>query len=159
MARDTEFLGKIVDAGPFPRTHQSELEIVIPYTTIRRTRVALRYVERMARGLACHVRLIRFQIVPIGVPIDRSPVQLDFLENQLKALETCLACSRELFLVREIGPILSRILDGPSVLVMATPKRFWRTSEERLASILRRHGHTVLMLEENTLCSTSFSRC
>jgi hypothetical protein len=144
--------GQIAQFVPNVGAGAAQLEIVVPFTTVELTQVALKHVEQLAPNLACKVRILRFHVVPFGVAVDCPTVRVEHLERQLRSLETSLDCSRELLIGREAGWLLSQVLPNRSVIVIASRKRIWRTREKRFAQLCKRRGHTVLLVHEGHSC-------
>jgi hypothetical protein len=128
--------------------HEAELDLVVPLTTPELTRIALAAANRMGSGLRAAVRLVRIQIVPFPLELDQSPVYIEFLKRQLEQLHSTLPSTAEIRLAREFEPGLMGTLNSESVVVLATPKRLWRTRTERLAASVRRAGHKVILISK-----------
>lgn len=126
--------------------HTAELDLVVPFTTPELTRAALDAASRMGNGLNATVRLVKIQVVPFPMELDQSPVYIDFLKDQLAHLRSDLPVAREIRLTRDFEEGLLRILGGGSVVILATPRRPWKTRNERLASALRRAGHKAILV-------------
>jgi uncharacterized protein YlaN (UPF0358 family) len=124
----------------------AELDLVVPFTTPELTRVALDAANRMGAGLNAALRLIKVQVVPFPLDPDQCPVYIDFLKQQLADLKSELPAAGEIRLARDFGEGLEGTLGRDSIVILATPKRPWRTRTERLASALRRRGHKVVLI-------------
>lgn len=141
--------------------HSARLELAVPFTTPVLTRAALRAAESLAAGLNAIVRLIRIQIAPWPLEPDRSPVPIAFLEEQMSQMRAGLPIEYEVRIVRDFDAGLTGALGAHSVVVLAAPRRMWKTRNERLADRLRRAGHTVIVVPEvpapktRESCSTS----
>jgi hypothetical protein len=127
-----------------PRSAQ--LDLVVPYTTPELTRVALDAANRMGAGLNAALRLIKVQVVPFPLDLDQSPVYIDFLKQQLSEFKSELPAAGEIRLARDFNEGLEGTLGHDSVVILATPKRLWKTRTERLAESLRRSGHKVVLV-------------
>jgi hypothetical protein len=90
--------------------------------------------------------LIKVQVVPFPLDLDQSPVYIDFLKQQLSEFKTELPAAGEIRLARDFEEGLAGTLGRDSVVILATPKRLWRTRTERLAASLRRRGHKVVLV-------------
>jgi len=128
--------------------HEAELDLVIPFTTPELTRVALDAANRMGGGLNATLRLVKVQVVPYPLDLNQSPVYIDFLKDQLTHFQSELPVVGEVRLARELEAGLLGSLGRDSVVILATPKRPWRTRNERLAASLRRAGHKVVLVNE-----------
>lgn len=127
---------------------EAELELVIPFTTPRLTRMALDAANRMGTGLEAAVRVLKVQVVPYPLQMEQSPVVIDFLKAQLEKLPSALPVRAEILLTRDFESTLVAALNERSIVVLASSARPWRTRTERLAGCLRRAGHTVVMVKE-----------
>ncbi len=137
--------GNSQDLAARLETEAAEIEIVVPFTTPELTRAALRQAERLSHGLAACVRLIKVQIAPFPLESSRSPVSLHFLNEQLSALECLLPVKIEILLARDYGSALQSRLRPESLTVLASKRRPWKTSQERLADRLKQSGHEVVV--------------
>ncbi len=104
----------------------------------------------MGRGLNAALRLVRVQVVPFPLDLNQSPVYIAFLAKQLEGFESELPAAGEVRLARDFEAGLEGALDRDSVVVLATRRRPWRTRTERLAASLRKVGHKVVMVSEET---------
>jgi hypothetical protein len=131
-----------------PAQREAELDLVVPFTTPRLTRVALDAANRMGSGLEAAIRVVKVQVVPYPLRVGQSPVVMDFLKAQLQTLQSALPLRAEILLTRDFEPTLETALNQHSIVVLASSARPWRTRTERLACRLRRAGHTVVMVKE-----------
>jgi hypothetical protein len=125
------------------------LDIVVPVTTPVLTRAAVQAASQLAAGLDSDIRLLKVQVVPFPRELDQSPVSLDFLERQLKCYGPGIETKNEVFLAREFEAGLAAALNEDSLVLLAAPRRPWRTRNERLAAHLRRAGYIVLLVSSN----------
>jgi hypothetical protein len=128
--------------------HEAELDLVVPFTTPDLTRAALDAANRMGAGLNATLRLVKVQVVPFPLDLNQSPVYIDFLKDQMTQFQSELPVAGEIRLAREFEAGLFATLGRESVVILATPKRPWRTNNERLAATLRRAGHKVVLVTQ-----------
>jgi hypothetical protein len=128
--------------------HEAELDLVVPFTTPELTRAALNAANRMGGGLNATLRLVKVQVVPFPLDLAQSPVYIDFLKQQLAQFHSDLPVTGEIRLAREFDAGLLGTLGRDSVVILATPKRPWKTRNQRLAVTLRRAGHKVILMNE-----------
>jgi len=128
--------------------HEAELDLVVPFTTPELPRVALDAANRMGGGLNATLRLVKVQVVPYPLDLKQSPVYIDFLKDQLTHFQSELPIAGEVRLARQLEDGLLGTLGRDSVVILATPKRPWRTRSERLAGSLRRGGHKVVLVTQ-----------
>ena len=129
-----------------PALQTAELDLVIPFTTPELTRAAISAANRMGAGLNAALRLVRVQVVPFELDLNRSPVFIDFLKEQLAGFESALPISGEVRLARDFEDGLKGTLGPDSVVILATKRRPWRTSTERLSRSLRRSGYKTVLI-------------
>ena len=126
--------------------HEAELDLVVPFTTLELTRVALDAANRLGAGLHATLRLVKVQVVPYPLQLTQPPVFIDFLKSQLARFQSELPVSREIFLTRDFEEGLLGTLGRDSIVILASGKRLWRTRSERLAASLRRAGYKVVLV-------------
>jgi hypothetical protein len=124
----------------------AELDIVIPFTTPELTRAAINAANCMGAGLHASLRLVRIQVVPFELELNRPPVFVDFLKEQLAGFESALPIAGEVRLARDFEDGLKGTLGPDSVVILATKQRPWRTSTERLSRSLRRSGYRTILI-------------
>jgi hypothetical protein len=133
-------------------TEGARIEVVVVYTSMKRTLAALRAAGSLARGFDARIHLVVPQIVPFPAQLDEPPVQKEFAERKFRtlaeesAIETrvdiCLCRDRETGVLHSIRP--------RSIVVVGAAMRFWPFGRERrLARTLRKHGHQVLLVSSN----------
>jgi hypothetical protein len=144
MRERTQFGLGVIEQAP----HQAVLDLVVPFTTPELTRAALDAANRMGAGLNATLRLVRVQVVPFPLDLSQSPVYIDFLKDQIAQFQSDLPVAGEIRLAREFEAGLLGTLGPESVVILATPKRMWRTRNEVLAAILRRAGHKVVLVTQ-----------
>ncbi len=145
---------KIIPAPGFPeRTEIPEsdtrLNIDVVFTSIDATLAALRKAAELAGKLAAHITLVVAQVVPVSLPLESPPVLLDWNERrfQVIAAESSVPTTVRIYLCRNRLATLCQVLEPHSLVVLGGPRRWWPTTETRLASELRRAGHEVVLTE------------
>jgi hypothetical protein len=91
---------------------------------------------------------VKVQVVPFPLDLEQSPVYIDFLKDQLTHFQSELPVAGEIRLAREFEAGLLGTLGRDSVVILAAPKRPWRTRNERLGASLRRNGHKVVLVTQ-----------
>jgi hypothetical protein len=126
-----------------------DLRVFVPHISAEFTRAALMAVAALTRNLGARVILLAVQIVPFPLPLDRPDVSPDFLKQKLTALAREIDAAVEVRVVmardRELG--LERAISPGSLVVFVETKRWWPTTQSRLAHMLARTGHSVAFLE------------
>jgi hypothetical protein len=123
------------------------LDIVVPFTTPRLTRLALKKAEEMSAELPSRIRVLRLLTVPYPLDLKQPPVALDILREQTRQVARGIGAAEiVLFLTRDPEESLLKILRPDSIVVLASKKRWWRTAQERLEKVCARHGHQVALV-------------
>ena len=109
------------------------VDIVVPYTTPRLTRLALREAEELTTKLPSRIRLLRMLTVPYPLDLRNPPIGLDILREQTRQVARGISADEiVLFLTRDPEETLLKTLRPGSIVVIASKKRWWRTAQERL---------------------------
>ena len=123
------------------------VDIVVPYTTPELTRLAMREAEEIAAKLPSRIRVLRMHGVPFPQELQHPAVALDILREQTRQATRGLnADDITLILTRDPQETLLKTLRRGSIVVIASKKRWWRTAQERLMRVCRRHGHHVVVV-------------
>jgi hypothetical protein len=130
------------------RSAAGELRVFVPYTSVELTKAALTEATVLARNLDVQITLFAVQIVPFPLPLERPAVAPEFLQQRLLAAagEIEAAVDVELIFARDLNFGMQRVLPPNSLVVVATKKSWWPTSEAKLAKSLTRAGHSVTLL-------------
>jgi hypothetical protein len=123
------------------------LDIVVPYTTPRLTRLALREAEELAAKLPSRIRVLRMVGVPFALDLRQPPIALGILREQTRRVARGIAAAEiALLLTRDAEETLLKSLRPDSIVVIASKKRWWRTAQERLQRVCALHGHLVALV-------------
>jgi hypothetical protein len=128
------------------------LRVVVVATNDRGTLAALRTAGKLAAHLGARVALIKAQIVPFQLSLDKPPVSADFLQRQLYGLvcETGIEAEEitiQVRLCRDRNESLRKILRPHSLVVIGGPKRWWSRRERTLERYLSGLGHQVVFVD------------
>jgi hypothetical protein len=125
------------------------LNIDVVFTSIDATLAALKKAAALANRLGARITLLVPQIVPYPLPLESPPVLLEWNERRFRVIaEECpVETSVHIYLCRDRVETLSAALKPYSLIVVGGRKRWWPTSESRLARTLRRAGHEVVFAE------------
>ena len=125
-----------------------ELEVVVPYTGPETTAEALGRVAALTAGLNARVLLVAVHTLPYPLPFVCPTLVHAHLVNRL--IELASLCSLpvqpQVVLARDRAEGFRFALKPSSTVLVATPRRFWRTPEEKLARSLARDGHKVALV-------------
>lgn len=126
---------------------ERKLEVTVLYTGLPSTLSALHKAAELARGLNARIRLLVAQVVPYPLSLENPPVLIEFNERRFHAVATAQAIETnvEIFLCRDVDGLLSKVLPHGSSVVIGGRKRWWPTSEARMARRLRRQGYETIL--------------
>jgi hypothetical protein len=128
------------------------LSVTVIATSERGTTAALNEARRLAKDLNAHITLLKMEVVPLRLPLDKSPVLLDITTKQQCSLvlqssareedvtiRVCLCHDRDLS--------LRQILRRRALVVIGGRRHWWGGKEERLEQALRRQGHHIIFVD------------
>jgi hypothetical protein len=130
------------DGGP-------KLDIHVIFTNMADTQATLKAAGWLARDLGARVTILAAQVVPYRLPLDSPPVPIEFTERALGriASEQEVEAAVKVYLCRDQRETIRQALKPDSVVVIGGKKRWWPTAEQRLAGMLKRDGHRVVLVE------------
>jgi hypothetical protein len=126
----------------------SELELVVPYTGPETTAAALERAAVLTAGLNARVLLLAVHTLPYPVPfVCPSLVHAHLVEQLMDLASRCaLAVQPQVVLSRDRMEGFRYALKPGSTVLVAAPRRLWRTQEEKLARALADDGHKVALM-------------
>ena len=130
-----------------PEVLSPELEVNVVYTRLPSAAKTLHAASGLARGLGARVTVHVPQVIPYPLELKAPPVSVPFAEHQLLALvgEQPVETNIQMYLCRDLTETIRRVLKPASVVVIGGRKHWWPTPEKKLAAILRRDGHRVIL--------------
>jgi hypothetical protein len=157
MERSNEMLafnGRLKAATEIParltaESSESRLNVVVVFTSVDATVEALQKAGNLAESLGAQITLVVPQIIPFPLPLTSPPVLLDFQEKRFReiASKSPVDVLVQLYLCRDARVTLNKVLHPHSLIVVGSRKKWWPTSEARLARELKRAGHEVILAE------------
>jgi len=125
------------------------LNVAVVFTTVASTLAALKKAGTLATELNTHITVLVPQVVPYPLPLESPPVLLEWNERRIRVMaeESPVETTVKLYLCRDRLAALLTALQPRSVVVIGGHKRWWPTSETRLARKLRSAGHEVILAE------------
>jgi hypothetical protein len=125
------------------------LNISVLFTSADSTRSALVKAGTMAENLGARITVLLTQTVPFPRPLDDPPVSIVWNEHRLRqiAIHSPVETAVRIYLCRDRLQTLKSVLQPGSIVVIGCRKRYWTTSEARLARKLRQIGHEVILME------------
>jgi hypothetical protein len=136
-----------------PATHETQteqkLDIAVVYTSPEATLAAVKEAGKLAENLGARLELVVPQVVPYALPLESPPVLLEFSERRLReiASQSPVETTVRIYLCRDSGETLEKVLQPGSLVVMGGRRRWWPTRESALARRLRKAGHEVVFKE------------
>ena len=127
----------------------SNLQLHVIFTGLKETEASLDAAGQLARDLGGRVTLLVADVVPYPLELDRPSVPAEFTEKQLSQLagKQEVETTVKVFLCRDRNQTIRQALIPNSIVVIGSRKRWWPTPEQWLASLLRRDGHQVIVLD------------
>ena len=134
---------------PEERQTHSSFEINVVFTSNDATMAALQRASALASRLSARIILVVTHIVPCPLPLENPPVPCGFNEGRLCAIagEAGIETIIRPYVCRDRLQTLLAVLNSHSLVIVGGRKRWWPTSEARLAKSLRRSGHEVILTE------------
>jgi hypothetical protein len=131
-----------------PASVQRPLNIVVPYTTPKLTRSALNLAAAYAGDLRAQVKLVFAHVVPYPLNLEEPNIQSGSIAKRIKREICCIQypISVEIIFARDKNEALRSAVPAGSLVLLATEKHWWRTSEEKLAGALVRTGCNVTIV-------------
>lgn len=127
----------------------SRLNISVVFTSVEKTLAALRAAGVLANKLHARITLIVPEVVSYQLPLEQPPVLREWNERRFHVLaaQSSVETAVRFYLCRDRDATLARVLKPNSLVVLGGPKRWWPTTESRLARKLRKSGHEVILAE------------
>jgi hypothetical protein len=128
-------------------TEDHRRSISVLYTSEEETIAALATADALASRWEARITVLAPQVVPFPRQLSDPPVRPDVREQQLGALirKARVETTAHVYLCRDRKDTLLTILPEHSLVVIGSRRRWWHTGEERLAEMLRRAGHDVIV--------------
>ncbi len=128
---------------------EAKLSIAVVFTTVESTLTALKKAGTLANRLGARITLVVPQVVPRPLPLETPPVLLDWSERRFRVIaeQSPVETMVHIYLCRDRLETLLKAFSPRSVVVIGGRKRWWPTSESRLARKLRNAGHEVILAE------------
>jgi len=125
------------------------LEVVVPYTNPSLAAQALSAALELAKGFEAAVTLMAVYVLPYPAPLEASEGIRQRLETDLTAVARTSPVSVRVKLVfaRDRDEAYLCLLQRQSLVVVGCKARWWKTREERFATTLAAHGHSVAVIK------------
>lgn len=128
-----------------------QLDVLVLFTSVHATLPALTCAAKLAKGLCAQIRLLVPQIVPYPLPLEKPAVHPEVLDRRFHALigHASVDVNVDIRLCRDPWEAIEQALPNRSIVVMGIKSHWWPTKETWLARKLRKHGHEVVVVEQN----------
>jgi len=135
---------------------ERDLEVNVLFTTIKGTLSALRVAAKLADDLGARIRVIVPQVVPYPLDLSHPPIKPEFSARRVCTIASEHAIDTEIqvCLCRDKRDATLAVLKPNSIVVVGGRKRFWRTEETRMADSIRRQGHQVVFIDQDSVALT-----
>jgi len=129
----------------------TKLEVNVIFTGTKSTLAALETAASLASDLQARINVVWLCAVPYSLPLDRPPVSVPFIEQQLLELTSQRAqgpweTNIQLILCRDERQALLQALEPRSLVVIGSQSRWWPARENGLAKMLQSEGHQVIFV-------------
>jgi hypothetical protein len=137
-----------IDPGTLEEVGVGEIEIVVPFTEWSVTEATLKQAVSLSSTLNARISLIAIHTVPYPLPFGCSGTVHSHLAEQLIALagDCPLPVRPQVVLARDFEQGFQYALKAESTILIGSRKHLWKTAEERLAKMLAREGHKVVLV-------------
>jgi hypothetical protein len=134
---------------PEAEGRELKLNISVIFTSVESTLQALKKAGALASSIGARITLLVPQIVPHPLPLESPPILIDWNERRFRviATESPVETAVRIYLCRDRLEILEAVLTPASIVILGSRKKWWPTSEARLARKLRKSGHEVILTE------------
>ena len=141
--------------GPTAGRDSRRLEVNVIHTDPQGTAAALNAAGLLARGLSACVNVRAAIPVPRRLPINQSPVSVQFVEKLLRDLvgrinPHTFESTVHLYVCRDRIETYLNVLKPNSLVLIGGRDHFWPTAARRMAKELRVNGHDVMFVEAAT---------
>jgi len=134
-------------AAPPLLREAGQLRCYVVFTTRRQSIAALREAEALAQGLEARITVLAAYEVPYHLPLHQPPVSIRFTEERLAQWveQGGVAAAVRVYLCRDRCEAIRHALPAGSLVVIAARTRWWPSRTGKLARMLERDGHRVVL--------------
>ena len=120
-----------------PRSQDADpkLNIAVIFTAVESTLAALKHAGVLASHLGACISLVVPQVVPYPLPLNNSPISPGFSQRRFRVIAgQSRVETSPVYFCRDRMETLKAVLRPHSLLVIGGRKRWWPTTESRLAA-------------------------
>jgi hypothetical protein len=134
---------------PDAEDRQPNVSIVVIFTSVESTLLALQKAGDLARQLNGRIKIVIPQVVPYPLPLTSPPVRPDLIERRFQVMAQAgpVATVVQVCLCRDPSETLSAVLKPHSLVMLGGRRKWWLAPEQRMARRLQRAGHEVIFVE------------
>ena len=105
----------------------------------------------MADGLNFRISVLVASEVPFPLPLNAPPISVAFMEERLREaiVHAGVPAMVEILLCRDRIAAIRKTLPAHSLVIIGGRKRWYVHGPNKIARILKRDGHRVVLVEEN----------
>lgn len=124
------------------------LPVTVVSTKVPATLAALRRAGELAQQLEARIRIIVPHIVPYPLPINYPPTDSHFKARHFRtvSVDGAIETRIDVCLCRDPYDAIEQSISPQSLVLIGGRKRWWRSSEQRLAKRLNGAGHHVIFV-------------
>ncbi len=113
------------------------------------TQATLKAATALAHDLGARITILVAQVVPYPLDLRCPPVPVEFTEQALctMAADQDVETTIKLYLCRDRQRTVRQALKPDSMVVIEGRQGWWPTADKRLARMLRRDGHHVMIVD------------
>lgn len=133
-----------------PESNPEQLQIHVIYTNPAETQAALVRAEQLSQGLDTRISLILTPIVPFPLELDTPPAPVEFFLDKIRLVSASIEHEvvSYIYFCRDPLRVIEKALRPHSLLVIGARSRWLFSRSRRLARVLRRSGHDVVVASE-----------
>lgn len=132
---------------PARESYRDLLQVYVVFTDIEATKAALTTAIELARDLNARLVLLIPKIVPWPLPLEAPPVCGEFTERVVSKIagEREANITARVYLCRDRDRTIRYAIEPGSLVVIGNRKRWWPSRTPRLARLLTRDGHDIIL--------------
>jgi len=138
-----------IDPGSLaPNAESPAIELAVLYTEPEATGALLRHAVALTSGLHARIHLVAVHTVPYPSDFEcPASTHAHLVERLIELAGRCpLPVRPEVVLARSREEGFEFALQPEAIVLVGSPRHFWRTPEEKLARILAHDGHKVALV-------------
>jgi hypothetical protein len=125
------------------------LDVVVMFTDVPGTLIALKAAAELAHGLNGRIRLLAAQVVPYPLPLESPQVSKEFNERRFQTIasHSRIETRVEVYVCRDREDAFCQALQAEALVVIGVHRSWRPTREKALARKLQKKGHQVIFVD------------